>query len=94
MVSAESAAGTPPKSISRSTASTPTPPPLVRIASRLPATVADAAERLGGLEQLAEVEDPQQAGAPEGGVVDRVGAGERAGMGGGRLAPPGRGARP
>ena len=36
IVSGERAASVPPRSISRSTASTPTPPPLVRIARRLP----------------------------------------------------------
>ncbi len=43
------------------------------------------AERLGGREELVEIEHAQEPGAPEGGVVDRVGAGERAGMGRGRL---------
>ena len=39
------------------------------------------AERLGRGEELVEVEHAQQPGAAKGGLVDRVGAGERAGMG-------------
>ena len=50
------------------------------MASRLPAKLGNAAERLGGREQLVEIEDAQQAGAAERGVIDRVGAGERAGV--------------
>ena len=37
-------------------------------------------ERLGGGEELVEIEDAQKPGAAKGGVIDRVGAGERAGM--------------
>ena len=37
-------------------------------------------ERLGGGEELVEVEDAQEPGAAKGGVVDRIRAGERAGM--------------
>ena len=37
-------------------------------------------ERLGCSEQLVEIEHPQQAGAPERRVVDRIRTGERAGM--------------
>ena len=70
----------PPRSISRSTASTPTPPPLVRIARRLPGKRLLPPERLGGGEQLVEVEHAQQPGAAERGVIDRIGAGERAGV--------------
>ena len=43
------------------------------------------AERLGRIEQLFEIEDAEQAGTVERGVIDRVGAGERAGMGRGSL---------
>ena len=57
------------------------PPPLVRIASRLPGNGSYAPERLGSGEQLVEIEHAQQAGAAERGVVDRVRAGERAGVG-------------
>ena len=49
------------------------PPPLVNIASRLPDMVVKMPERLGGREQFVEVEYAQQAGAPECGVIDRVG---------------------
>ena len=42
----------------------------------------DAPERLGRVEQFVDIGDAQQAGAAEGGVVDRVGAGQRTGMGG------------
>ena len=38
---------------------------------------------LDGVEQLLEPEHAQHAGAPEGGVVDRIGAGQRAGVRGG-----------
>ena len=81
IVSGEMPASVPPRSTSRSTASTPMPPPLVRIASRLPANGSHAAERLRRGEQLVEIEHAQQAGAAERGVVDRVRAGERAGVG-------------
>ena len=75
---------------SRSTASTPMPPPLVRMASRLPVNGSSRAERFGGGEQFVEIEHAQQAGAAERGIIDRIGAGERAGMG---RAPPWRLAR-
>ena len=38
------------------------------------------AERFGGGEELVEVEHAQKPGAAKGGLIDRVGAGERAGM--------------
>ena len=57
------------------------PPPLVRIASRFPGGDFDAAQRLGAVEQLAQIGDPQDAGAAERRIVDRVRAGQRAGMG-------------
>ena len=44
-------------------------------------------QRLGGGEELVEIEHAQQAGAAEGGVVDRVGTRQRARMGGGGLRP-------
>ena len=56
------------------------PPPLVRIASRLPASARQMAERLRGGEQLVEIEHAQETGAAERGVIDRIRAGERAGM--------------
>ena len=43
-------------------------------------------ERLGAVEQLAKIGYPQDAGALKRGIVDRVRAGQRAGMGRGRLA--------
>ena len=53
----------------------------------------DAAERFGAIEQFAQVIDPQHAGAPECGVIDRILAGERTGVGGGGASalrhPPG-----
>jgi len=48
---------------------------------------ADRAQRreaLDSVEQLFEAEDAQHAGAPEGRVIDRIRAGERAGVGGDR----------
>ena len=57
------------------------PPPLVRMASRLPGNGLHPSERLGRREQFVEIEHPQQAGAAERRVVDRIGAGERAGVG-------------
>ena len=45
---------------------------------------AQVAEGLGGGEELVQGQHPQQAGAAERGVVDRVRAGQGAGMGGGR----------
>ena len=56
------------------------PPPLVRIASRLPANGLHPPERLRRGKQLVEIEYAQQAGPAKCGVVDRVGAGERAGV--------------
>ena len=41
----------------------------------------DPPQRLGAVEQLAQIRYPQDAGATERGVVDRVRAGQRAGMG-------------
>ena len=61
------------------------PPPLVRIASRLPGGDSSRPERLGAVEQLAQIGYPQHAGAAERGIVDRVRAGQRAGMGRGGL---------
>ena len=43
------------------------------------------AKRLGGGEQLVEIEHPQQPGAPEGRIIDRIRAGQRPGMGHCRL---------
>ena len=57
------------------------PPPLVRIASRLPEERPHPPECLGRGEQFVEVEHPQQAGATERRVIDRIRAGERAGVG-------------
>ena len=86
-------ASSPPRSTSRSTASTPTPPPLVKIARRLPDIVDTARQRFGGREQLVEIDHAQQAGAAERSVVDRIRAGQRAGMRQRRLralrVPPG-----
>ena len=76
-----SPASVPPRSISRSTASTPTPPPLVSTGSRLPGKRLDPAQRLGGGEQFVEPAHAQQPGAAERRLVDRVRSGERAGMG-------------
>ena len=45
----------------------------------------EAAQRLGAVEQLAQIGDPQHAGALERGIVDRVRTCQRAGMGCGRL---------
>ena len=47
----------------------------------LAARRADAAERLGTVEQLAQIVHPQHAGAAERGLVHRIGTGERAGVG-------------
>ncbi len=41
----------------------------------------DATERLGAIEQLAQIGDPQDARTAERGIIDGVGAGERARMG-------------
>ncbi len=43
------------------------------------------AQGFGGLEKFAEIEDAEQAGAAEGGIVDLVGSGKRPGVRGGRL---------
>ena len=45
----------------------------------------DTPERLGAVEQFAKIRHPQHSGAAERGVIDRVRAGQRAGMGRGRL---------
>ena len=42
-------------------------------------------QRLGAVEQFAQIQHAQDAGAAERGVIDRVRAGQRAGMGGGGL---------
>ena len=42
-------------------------------------------KRLGGGEQFVEVENAQQPGAPECGVIDRIGSGQRPGVGQRRL---------
>ena len=47
------------------------PPPLVRMARRLPDERLARGQRLGGGEQLVEIDTPQQAGAAKRGVVDR-----------------------
>ena len=57
------------------------PPPLVRIASRFPGRRFDPPERLGAVEQFAKIRYPQHAGALKRGIVDRVRAGQRAGVG-------------
>ena len=57
------------------------PPPLVRIASRFPGGEFEPPQGLGAVEQFAEIADPQNAGATERGVVDRIRTGERAGVG-------------
>ena len=51
--------------------------PIARLLSR-------ERQRLGGIEQLGHGADAQHAGAAEGGGVDRIGAGQHAGMRGGR----------
>ena len=70
------------------------PPPLVRMARRSPADGPGAGQGLGGGEQLGEVIDPQDPGAAEGGVIDRIGAGQRAGVRGDGLGALGMAARP
>ncbi len=47
--------------------------------------MSDAPERFGSIEQFAEIEHAQQASAAKRCGVDRIRAGQRAGMGGGRL---------
>ena len=44
-------------------------------------------KRLGRGEELVEIEHAQQSGPAEGRIIDRIGAGERAGMGRGGLRP-------
>ena len=50
------------------------------MARRSPLHGQPAGQRLRRVEQLAQALDPQHAGAPEGGVVDRVGSGQSAGV--------------
>ena len=57
------------------------PPPLVRIASRFPGGDFEPAERLGAVEQFAQVRHAQDAGALKRRVVDGISPGQRAGMG-------------
>ena len=64
---------------------TPGPPALVTIGQARPQRDLLAADQLGAVEDLADLEDAGQAGALEGGVVDRVLAGQRAGVRGGHL---------
>ena len=59
IVSGEMPARVPPRSASRSTASTPIPPPLVRMASRLPGNGRTRPERLRRGKQLIQIEYPQ-----------------------------------
>ena len=79
------AAGMPPSSASRSTASTPMPPPLVRIASRFPGGDSTRPSVSAQSNNSRKIRHPQHAGAAERGIVDRVRAGQRAGMGRGGL---------
>ena len=81
IVRGERVASVPPRSISRSTASTPMPPPLVRMASRLPANGLNSSERGCRREQLVEIEHAKHAGAAERGVVDGVRTGQGPGVG-------------
>ena len=71
----------------------PTPPPLVRIASRSLRGADAVAQRLGGVEQLAQPGHAHQAGAREGGVIDRGRARHRAGVRGRGLRRRGMAAR-
>ena len=57
------------------------PPPLVRIASRFPGGESTRPSVSAQSNNSREIGDPQHAGATERGVVDRVRAGERAGVG-------------
>src|SRR5262249_1005443 len=72
---------------SRSTASTPTPPPLVNIASRLPGNGRTRPSVSAAANSSSRSSTPQQAGAAERGVIDRVSTGERPGMRLRRLRP-------
>ena len=83
-VSALSSASSPPRSSSRSAAITPGPPALVTMPSRGPRGLICAAERLAGVEQVFDLVDADDAGAAEGGAVERVVAGDGAGVAGGR----------
>ena len=76
----ESWASVPPRSPSRSAASTPAPPPLVRIASRSPPSLGWRASISAALKRSPSLSHAQQAGAPEGGLVGGVRAGKRAGV--------------
>ena len=58
-----------------SVASTPAPPPLVRMASRSPGSRLDVPSDLDGGKEFVEAQHAQKAGAAERGVVDGVGAG-------------------
>ena len=58
------------------------------MASRSPRWRRHARQRCGGVEQFLDLVDAQHAGAPERGVVDGIGAGQRAGVRGRRRARP------
>ena len=89
-VSGEISARVPPSSTSRSTARTPMPPPLVRIASRLPGRLrrAPASRRS---RTAREIEHPQHPGAAKRGVIDRVRSRRARRYGSRRPLRPGRG---
>ena len=85
IVSGEISASSPPAPIRASVAMTPGPPALVTIVRRATARPGLLREDLGDLEQLADRVHAEDADAAESGVEDFIGAGERAGVGGGRL---------
>ena len=81
MVSGEMAASSPPKSTRRSTARHADAAAIGQYGKTRAGQARQARQRFGGGEQLVEIEHAQQAGAAKRGIVDRIGSGERAGVG-------------
>ncbi len=84
-VAGSSSASAPPRASSASAAITPGPPAFVTIARPSAADRTLACEQLGGGEHVLDSLDAHEPGAAEGGVVDGVLAGHRAGVRDGRL---------
>ena len=77
---ARGSASVPPRSPRWSAASTPAPPPLVRIGQPLAGEPGCRARTSAALNSSCQLAHAQHAGAAEGRLVGRVGAGQRAGV--------------
>ena len=83
-VSGDSSARRPPSSTTASVARTPNAAAVGHDGEAVAGYRRASRQDLDGVEQLLQRPHAEHAGASEGGLVDGVGAGERAGVGGGR----------